>query len=119
MMRSVYAFDVDETLEISGGPVPLALMKALKREGHIVGICGNWYLFVREVGDWPQFVSFIGPTNGVDKPTFLKEIKAFIEGEYHILVGNEPKDLVAAQAAGWGFVPEQAYADVFRDKCAQ
>jgi hypothetical protein len=37
----VYAFDVDETLEVSKGPVKLADLVTLREHGHIVGLCGN------------------------------------------------------------------------------
>jgi hypothetical protein len=35
----LYAFDVDDTLEISNGPVRLADIQALRNSGHIVGLC--------------------------------------------------------------------------------
>jgi hypothetical protein len=38
----VYAFDVDETLEVSKGPVKLFDLVKLREHGHIVGLCGNW-----------------------------------------------------------------------------
>ena len=57
----LYAFDVDDTLEISNGPVRLADMQALRNSGHIIGLCGNWGLFTRSVGNWYEHVSFIGP----------------------------------------------------------
>jgi len=38
----VYAFDVDETLEVSKGPVKLFDLVKLRAHGHIVGLCGNW-----------------------------------------------------------------------------
>ena len=38
----VYAFDVDETLEVSKGPVKLSDLVKLREHGHIVGLCGNW-----------------------------------------------------------------------------
>jgi len=119
MMRRVYAFDVDETLDVSGGPIPLSFLKLLKAEGHIVGICGNWYLLVREVADWSQFVSFFGPLHGIAKATFLKELKDFVQEDAHIFVGNEPHDRVAAEASGWAFVPELAFATHFIGQCAK
>ena len=39
---AVYAFDVDETLEVSKGPVKLFDLVTLREHGHIVGLCGNW-----------------------------------------------------------------------------
>src|SRR6266705_4721588 len=38
----VYAFDVDETLEVSKGPVKLADLVKLREHGHVAGLCGNW-----------------------------------------------------------------------------
>ena len=35
-------FDVDGTLEVSGGPVSIVSVGSLKAEGHIVGLNGNW-----------------------------------------------------------------------------
>ncbi len=39
---AVYAFDVDDTLEVSEGPVKLSDLVDLREHGHIVGLCGNW-----------------------------------------------------------------------------
>ena len=38
----VYAFDVDETLYLSHGPVQWEALVALRAEGHVLGLCGNW-----------------------------------------------------------------------------
>ena len=38
----IYAFDVDDTLEVSSGPVSILSVGSLKAEGHIVGLNGNW-----------------------------------------------------------------------------
>ena len=38
----VYAFDVDETLYLSHGPVQREVLVALRAEGHVLGLCGNW-----------------------------------------------------------------------------
>ena len=35
-MPKVYAFDVDETLDISNGPIPVQALKDLRDQGHIV-----------------------------------------------------------------------------------
>ena len=37
----IYAFDVDDTLEVSGGPISIVSVGNLKPEGHIVGLNGN------------------------------------------------------------------------------
>jgi len=38
---AVYAFDVDEPLEVSKGPPKLVDLVNLREHGHIVGLCGN------------------------------------------------------------------------------
>ena len=48
----VYAFDVDETLEVSNGPVQLFDLVKLREYGHIVGLCGNWAMVTRHCPDW-------------------------------------------------------------------
>lgn len=54
-----FAFDVDECLEISKGPVTLASLRELRAQGHIVGICGNMNV-ICQVPDWHTFISFLG-----------------------------------------------------------
>ena len=48
----VYAFDVDETLELSAGPIPMRALSDLHLAGHAVGLCGNWALVAQrwEIG---------------------------------------------------------------------
>lgn len=53
----VYCFDVDECLETSNGPVTVAMLKALRSEGHVLGICGNLSAFLPRVSDWHTFIS--------------------------------------------------------------
>jgi hypothetical protein len=36
-----YAFDVDDTLEVSKGPVKLVDLAKLREHAHIVGLCWN------------------------------------------------------------------------------
>lgn len=83
----VYAFDVDETLEIANGPVTLASMQELRDAGNVVGICGNWAGFVQSVRDWHKRVSFVGQMY-LSKELFLNQIGVFVPAEEHIMVGN-------------------------------
>lgn len=69
----LYVFDVDETLEVSNGPVSVAALRALREQGHIVGLCGNWAVFVRALPDWHRIVSFIGPLQ-LSKADFLIQV---------------------------------------------
>jgi len=58
----VYAFDVDETLYISQGPVQWEALVALRAEGHVLGLCGNWTAVTLQVPEWHRVLSFIGFT---------------------------------------------------------
>jgi hypothetical protein len=118
---NIYLFDCDETMDFSpaGGPVTLAMVRELKAQGAVVGICGNWHWFCLSVPDWPALFSIIGPM-GTDKPTMLAQIAQHIEAEQYVLVGNDhategaayssPDDAAAARAAGWRFICERAFA---------
>jgi hypothetical protein len=110
----VYAFDVDETLEVSGGPVTLKALMDLRIEGHIVGICGNWGVFVQRCPGWQHLVSFLNVLG--DKPTFLSHLKAYVPASQFIMVGNilgvsgGSDDQGAAKSAGWRFIKESDFA---------
>lgn len=111
-----FAFDVDETLEISNGPIKIADIKALYDAGHIVGICGNWSHFVKVVPEWYKMVSFIGQFYGyTSKTVFLSQLKSAINVEEYIMIGNDPahfgnsNDIQAAKEAGWTFIREDQF----------
>jgi hypothetical protein len=70
----IYAFDVDDTLEVSGGPISIVSVGNLKPEGHIVGLNGNWAVVVQSVPLWHRIFSFIGPME-MSKDTFLNQLK--------------------------------------------
>jgi hypothetical protein len=86
----VYAFDVDETLYISQGPVQWEALVALRAEGHVLGLCGNWAAVTLQVPEWHRVLSFIGPgLIGTDKAYFLATIKQYVPAEEHVMVGND------------------------------
>lgn len=111
----LYAFDVDDTLEISNGPVRLADMQALRNSGHIIGLCGNWGLFTRSVRNWHEHVSFIGPML-LTKADYLIELRTYVCAESYVMVGNDPRifgasdDATAAREAGFRFIRELEFA---------
>jgi hypothetical protein len=113
-MVKVYAFDVDDTIEGLAGPVTLSSMMALRNEGHIVGLCGNWGAFVTVVERWQDLVSFMNV--GVEKSEFLKQLALYVKAEEYILVGNilgvsgASDDQGAAERAGWRFIQERDFA---------
>ena len=116
----IYAFDVDETLETSNGPVTLAMLCELKDQGHIVGICGNWAGFAHCIHGWWNLVSFINVA--APKDVFLAELKRYVPADDFIMVGNMfgrvnslgltcgSYDDVAANNAGWRFILEDDFA---------
>ena len=134
-MPKLYSFDVDETLEISNGPVKLQSMMDLRVAGHIVGICGNWGLFCSRVQGWHNLASFVnccfvaqdqtGKIYG-DKGWFLGQLKMYIPAEEYIHVGNRfgrvnslgytcgSHDEEAAQIAGYRFILEDDFAQGVR-----
>lgn len=97
-------FDVDGTLEISNGPIPIKRLKQLKTFGCNVLIVGNYGKIVQKNLD-KEFPN--GNPNGLPKHEALKNIS----GDYLcIYVGDTESDREAAQEAGWCFI----YADNFR-----
>jgi hypothetical protein len=116
MLPRVYAFDVDDTLEVSSGPVSVGTLRNLVKQGHIVGLCGNWAVFVRAVPDWHRIVSFLGPFS-VSKAEFLVQLGLHVPAGEYVMVGNDPEtgwgssaDRAAAQEAGWRFIREADFA---------
>jgi hypothetical protein len=116
MPPHLYAFDVDHTLEVSDGPVPIAALGALRKEGHIVGLCGNWAVFVRSVPEWHRMVSFVGPFQ-LSKADFLVQLRLYMRASEYVMVGNDPPtgwgksaDREAAEEAGWRFIREADFA---------
>lgn len=116
-----FAFDVDHTLELNQGPIPVESMRSLHRQGHIVGLCGNWKHFIDHVPDWANFVRFWGPDFDRQQPKheMLQQVRNMWPASAYIMVGNDPRrfqfpvsnDIGAASLAGWGYVAEDAFAD--------
>jgi hypothetical protein len=111
----VYAFDIDETLEVSNGPVTMASVRALADEGHIVGLCGNYGVVTRIVPHWNKYISFIGQML-MTKRDFLTQVGMNLTGTEYVMVGNDPahygasNDIEEARAAGWRFIREDEFA---------
>ena len=111
----IYAFDVDDTLEVSGGPVAIKSVDDLRPLGNIVGLNGNWAVVVQAVPLWHRIFSFIGPME-MSKEIFLKQLKTYIRADDYIMVGNikgvsgSSDDQRAAILAGWRFIKESDFA---------
>ena len=110
----IYAFDVDDTLEASGGPVSIESVRTLKSEGHIVGLNGNWAVVVQSVPLWHRILSFIGPME-MSKDIFLNQLRTYIRADDYVMVGNikgvsgASDDEGAANWAGWRFIKESDF----------
>lgn len=115
MTTYCYAFDVDETLVLSGGPISLAHLEELVELGNTVGLCGNWATAVRQWPDAARVISFIGPMH-MNKAAFLEQIKVYWPHDRYVMVGNDPakfgasNDIEAARLAGWEFLTEKQFA---------
>jgi hypothetical protein len=111
----IYAFDVDDTLEVSGGPISIVSIGSLRSQGHIVGLNGNWAVVVQTLPLWHCIFSFIGPME-MSKAVFLNQLKTYILAEDYIMVGNikgvsgASDDEGAADLAGWPFIKESDFA---------
>lgn len=112
----LFAFDVDDTLEVANGPVTVSALRELVAQGHIVGLCGNWAVFVRAVGDWQRLISFLGPL-GISKAEFLVQLRLHVPAADYVMIGNDPQtgrgsslDRSAADEAGWRFILERDFA---------
>ena len=112
----IYAFDVDETLDCSSGPISIESLVELRLAGHAVGLCGNWAAVVwHHPYDGWKYVSFLGPI-GLDKPGHLAHMRRYIPADEYVMVGNDPsikgssQDASAAALAGWRFIREDDFA---------
>jgi hypothetical protein len=112
----ISAFYVDDTLEVSGGPVSIASVDSLKLHGHILGLNGNWAVVVQSVPLWHRIFSFIGPME-MSKDIFLNQLRTYIPADDYIMVGNikgisgGSDDEEAAKSAGWRFIKESDFAE--------
>jgi len=93
----VVAFDVDGTLEISGGPIPLSKLWELKKAGVVVGVVGNWELAIKHIRGLDFYQAGI--------PNKAEILRAIGEGKVlRIYVGDTEDDAGQALAAGWIFL---------------
>ena len=110
----IYAFDVDDTLEVSGGPVSIVSVGSPKAEGHIVGLNGNW-------AGGSSIGAAVAPhfqlhcPMEMSKDIFLDQLKNYIPADDYIVVGNikgvsgVSDDEGVANLAGWRFIKESDF----------
>ena len=117
-MTNIYCFDIDHTIEVSAGPVKVSDMLELRKQNHVIGLCGNWAVFVHSVRNWHHLISLIGPGLS-SKAEWLHMIKINMpKYDRYIMVGNnapdQSQDKQAADAAGWEFIKESDFASGVR-----
>ncbi|MBI3954106.1 MAG: hypothetical protein HY330_06300 [Chloroflexi bacterium] len=111
----LYLFDVDETLECSGGPIKLNSLVVLRNEGHILGLCGNFAMVTLHIANWHHLFSLIGPMS-MSKTDFMRNVRQHVPADDYIMVGNilgvsgASDDSGAAGEAGWRFIKESDFA---------
>lgn len=120
-MPDLIAFDVDETLWCSGGPVQPQHLVKLKSRGHTLGLCGNWGLVTSQVQGWQKVFSFIGPI-GIAKDLYLNQLRTYVPSDRYFMVGNDhkrglyrsPNDRLLSNKTGFEFVSELDFVDRFQ-----
>jgi histidinol phosphatase-like enzyme len=92
---AVLAFDCDGTINISGGPIPLGLLKDLSRYGLAVYVVSQSWACAS--CGLPVFAPY-------DRVTTLSELRRVVDADRYIYVGDSADDFKAAQLAGWEFI---------------
>jgi len=116
ILKTIYLFDVDETLEVSGGPVKINQLINLRKQGHIIGLCGNFAVFVQRVGGWNHLISLM-KISREPKRIFLSEVRQFIPAARYVMVGNvnptggNYSDREEAVVAGFEFIEEKDFKE--------
>lgn len=98
MAKVIISFDVDDTLDISNGPIPSERVRQLKEAGFVVGFNGNHELARLRLGDGFDFYE------GGKAETLLKLNRLHPDAVLKIHVGDSPLDQEAARLAGWIYV---------------
>jgi len=96
---TLYAFDVDGTLEVSEGPIKLGVLRNLIAQGHPVYIVGNYGKLSQTTLEFPNGNLFS------TKESSLKILsERHPEQTQKIYIGDVETDKTSAESAGWQFV---------------
>lgn len=105
MVDTIICFDVDGTLEISGGPVPLYRLRELRDQGAFIYIVGNYGKLAQFTTEFPN--GNIGRNKG-------ESLRMLAERHPHALrriyVADTEADKISAASSGYLFI----YARNFR-----
>jgi len=101
-MNIIIAFDVDGTLSISKGRIPVKHLLKLKKAGITVGVVGNWELAIKHIKGLDFYQAGI--------PSKAEILKAIGEGKaFKLYVGDLELDRLEAEKAGWNFIHANNY----------
>ena len=113
----IYAFDVDDTMEMSGGPVTISMVENEYRAGNLIGLLGNWMLAIQSWSDWWIAISFLyfqGDSPSGEKDYWMWVIKRAVIAQEYVMVGNGPglgyNDKAASERGGFRFISENDFA---------
>jgi hypothetical protein len=98
---TVYAFDVDGTLETSAGPIAISRLEDLRRAGHYV------YL-VSPSGARPR--GFPVVASGAHRSDNLRIVKVMHPDESEFIYVSDNGDQIAATEAGFAYVWHTGFA---------
>jgi len=101
-LKAIIAFDVDGTLNISGGPIPATHLLNLQRCGLVIGVLGNW----RRAFDSIKGLDFYQA--GI--PSKAEILKALGTNKaFKLYVADTDADREEALKAGWNFIYAKDY----------
>lgn len=101
-MKGIIAFDVDGTLEISNGRIPIKHLFDLKEAGFIVGVVGNWKLAIEHIKGLDFYQAGI--------PNKAEILRALGKGKaFKLYVGDTEEDRRQSRIAGWNFIHVSEY----------
>lgn len=98
LASKLVAFDVDGTLEVSAGPIPLDALNQLRRQGTIVYIVGNYGKLAQTTKE------FADGNIGRSKAESLKLLAERHPNTVKIYVADTSQDETEAKTANWQFI---------------
>lgn len=107
---TVYAFDIDGTLETSGGPVKTSMLLSLQRRVHRLG--SYVYLVSPSMARPPGFPVVLVGTRHEN----LEHIKALHPDEEDFVYVSDNKDHGEAELAGFLFVDAEDFERFFAEE---
>ena len=99
MVETLICFDVDGTLEVSTGPVPLERLRQLKRQGAIIYIVGNYGKLAQTTTEFED-----GNIAGTKAESLRLLAERHPDALRRIYVADTGGDKIAAESVGYLFI---------------